>query len=223
MLNKNNLKNLQKSDPVKRNVEKGLEGQEMSPMDPPEAFEPPKVEEVPYEDMHPVLQGLMDEHKEIKKELDTFEEALHQIQKEGVTKEADKKLRNFFHFFDEVIVKHSQKEEKTFFELLHKRLIEKGEHSHGPTPTTSIDILEEDHTKILQLGAVIFNFLGLASRLPDQKSCVIVLDIALEQGKSLVELLRLHSFREDTIIFPLAHKYISKAEFDGMSEGSFSC
>lgn len=49
---------------------------------------------------------------------------------------------------------------------------------------------------------------------------MIVLDAALEQGKNLVELLRLHVFREDSIVFPLAHRLISTAEFDSLQAGA---
>jgi hemerythrin-like domain-containing protein len=47
-----------------------------------------------------------------------------------------------------------------------------------------------------------------------------LLDAALEQAKNLGELLRLHVFREDNIVFPLAHSLISRAEFDGMPTGA---
>ena len=40
------------------------------------------------------------------------------------------------------------------------------------------------------------------------------LDAAIEQGKALVELLKLHIFREDNVVLPMAHKYISQEEFD---------
>ena len=74
--------------------------------------------------------------------------------------------------------------------------------------------MEDDHLKAVQLAAVILNFMGLALRLKDEPSRLIVLDSALEQGKDLVELLRLHIFREDNIIFSAAHRLISKNEFD---------
>ena len=45
---------------------------------------------------------------------------------------------------------------------------------------------------------------------------MIVLDAALEQGKNLVELLRLHVFREDNVVFSLAHRLIATTEFDEM-------
>ena len=76
--------------------------------------------------------------------------------------------------------------------------------------------MEDEHAKAMQLAAVVVNFLGLVFRLPDERSGMIVLDAALEQGKNLIELLRLHVFREDNVVFPLAHQLISIAEFDEM-------
>jgi len=102
------------------------------------------------------------------------------------------------------------------FPLLRERLIASGEHGGGDVPTTAIEVMEDEHAKAMQLAAVVVNFLGLVFRLPDERSGMLVLDAALEQGKNLAELLRLHVFREDTIVFPLAHKLISPAEFDRM-------
>lgn len=77
-------------------------------------------------------------------------------------------------------------------------------------------MLEDDHIKMMQSASVTFNLMGLASRLPDPKSRAITIDAAVEQGKSLIELIRLHIFREDNILFPLADKYINAEEFAGM-------
>src|SRR3989338_3635678 len=144
-------------------------------------------------------------------ELKLFKETIFSIQKTGFTRELDCKLRHFFHFFDSDFVPHSQLEEAALFPLLGKRLIADGEHSPigagtSEVPTTAVDLMKADHLKAVQLAAVILNFLGLAFRLPDEKSRLIVLDTALEQGKNLVELLRLHIFREDNIVFALAHQ-----------------
>jgi hemerythrin-like domain-containing protein len=76
--------------------------------------------------------------------------------------------------------------------------------------------MQDEHAKALQLAAVVVNFLGLVFRLPDERSGMIVLDAALEQGKNLAELLRLHVFREDNVVFALAHRLISTADFDEM-------
>ncbi|MDP3980777.1 MAG: hypothetical protein Q8Q33_05125, partial [Chlamydiota bacterium] len=100
------------------------------------------------------------------------------------------------------------------FPILTKKLIETGEHSHGPNPTTAVDVMEDDHLKAIQLTAVIFNFFKLASQLGDPVSRNLVMDAAIEQSYQLIELLRLHIFREDTIIFPLAHQTIETQELN---------
>lgn len=213
-----NLKNLNNIDPLKRMVEKQTEQEEFSPMDPPDAYSPPNNEAVPYEEMPPFLQKLMNEHKVCSNELREFEEILTQIQKKGINKEVNNGLAEFFKLLDNKKLHHNTKEEKILFPLLNKRLLEKGEHSKGLFPKTAVDMLEDDHIKILQLAAITFNFFGLAARLPDHTSRIIVLDTAIEQGKALVELINLHIFREDTIVFSLAHKYITQSEFDEMEE-----
>lgn len=212
------LKTINKNDPLKRNVEKQMEQEEFSPMNPPDAYSPPNLEEIPYEEMHPFLQSFIDEHVKCKKEIDVFEETLLHIQQKGINRDIDSKLSHFFEFFDNNIVKHNQREDRYLFPFLQKRLLEKGEHGAGPTPVTSVDMLEDDHVKILQLAAVVFNFMGLAMRLPDQDSRLIVLDTAIEQGKVLIEQLRLHIFREDNIVFPQAHIHLSSSELDHLSE-----
>lgn len=203
-------------DPVRRPVEKEAGGSEFSPMDPPEAYAPPKKEDVPFEKLHPFLQELMEEHRVCEKEIGLFEQALHLVPEKGIVREVDAAFRRFFRFFDEVILQHQQKEEKALFPRLQQRLIEEGEHSHSPEKTTAIEMFEEDHVKIVQLVSVIFNFFGLVARLSDSQSRLLVLDVALEQGKSLIELLRLHLFREDHILIPLAHKHFSAGEFNEM-------
>ena len=86
----------------------------------------------------------------------------------------------------------------------------------GSISITATDLMQDEHAKALQLAVVVVNFLGLVFRLPDERSGMIVLDAALEQGKNLVELLRLHIFREDNVVFILAHRLISTAKFDEM-------
>jgi hemerythrin-like domain-containing protein len=188
-------------------------------MDPPDAYAPPSIEEVTYEEMPKFLQGLMDEHESIRIALESFEDILAQLREKGLTpdKSIDEGLRVFFNQLDDETVSHHQKEEKILFPLLHQRLIEKGEHSTGgETLITAVDMMEDDHIKLMQIAAVTFNYLGLAARLPDMRSRAIVLDAALEQGKALVELLRLHMFREDTVVFPLAVKHLSASELNEM-------
>jgi len=208
---------LNRIDPLRKQAERGLDsGNDLSPMDPPDAYAPPSLEPVPAEALHPFLRKFRDEHIPFMEELNDFEAAILAIQKTGYTKESDAKLRHFFHFFDHEFIPHSRREEASLFPLLRERLIAAGEHGKGSVPATAADLMEDEHAKAMQLAAVVVNFLGLVFRLPDERSGMIVLDAALEQGKNLVELLRLHVFREDNVVFSLAHRLISRAEFDEM-------
>jgi len=74
--------------------------------------------------------------------------------------------------------------------------------------------------KVTQLGALYLNFLGLGSRLEDKKSRDIVFELAYEQGKTIVETLRLHIYREDETLFLLAMKLISKEVLKEMGSSS---
>ena len=208
---------LHRLDPLKKQAERGLEAaQGLSPMDPPDAYAPSGIEPVPAESMHPFLRQFRDDHVPFMEELNAFEAAIVSIQKNGYAKESDAKLRHFFHYLDQEFTPHSRREEATLFPLLRERLIASGEHGSGSAPATATEVMEDEHAKAMQLAAVVVNFLGLVFRLPDERSAMVVLDAALEQGKNLVELLRLHVFREDNIVFPLAHRLISIAEFDEM-------
>ncbi|MCC6866850.1 MAG: hemerythrin domain-containing protein [Ignavibacteria bacterium] len=206
-----------KNDPIKRFVEKES-SDELSPMDPPDAYSPPALEKFEYEEFHPFIQKFLDEHKASLKQMDEFEQTLKSIQdgSNDSKPEISKSLSQFFSFIDSKLVLHNVKEEKILFPLLQKRLLENGEHSKGVFPKTGVDNLESEHVKLMQITSVCFNFFGLASRLPDADSRTIVLDLAIEQGKALIEYLRLHIFREDNVIFPLAQKFITEEEFDEM-------
>ena len=212
-----NIKKSDSTDPIKRLVKKES-SEELSPMDPPDAFSPPSLDDVEYEQMCDVLNKFMDEHKICIKRLDTFEDALNKIRKEGfgALKEVNSILADFFQFFDNNITKHNIKEEKILFPLLRQRYVETGEHSKGHAQTTAVDMLEDDHITFMQVAAITFNLLGLTGRLPDKASSLVVLDLALEQGKDLTEQLRLHIFREDKIVFPFAHKNLTKDEVTEM-------
>ncbi len=208
-----------KSDYIKRFVEKETDGDPIySPMDPPDAYKPPGMDPVPYEELHPVLQLFIDEHKNTMIRLEEFENTLLEIRKDGISKERNNKLGEFFQFLDDKIVIHNLKEERVLFPLLHDRLLEKGEHSTGEIPETAVDMLENDHIKTMQLVTLTFSLMGVSSRLTDPASRAVLVDMAVEQGKNLVELLRLHIFREENVVFPLAHKYLTAGDFAEMEK-----
>jgi hemerythrin-like domain-containing protein len=215
-----NLKDMQNQDALKRMVERQTDQEEYSPMNPPEAYEPPDIEAIPYEKMPPFLQKLMDDHQTYKEQLDIFDSILNQLKEKGLTADPkiDESLKIFFSFVDEMIVLHNLKEEKILFPLLQNRLIEKGEHGQGLNPQTAVDMLEDDHIKFMQIAAITFNFLGLSARLPDTASRAITMDAAIEQGKALIEMLRLHIFREDNVVFSSAVELITVDEFEEMEK-----
>ena len=212
---------LKHTDPLDRSAHRQTDAPEFSPMNPPDAYAPPATDEIPYEDMPTFLQKLMDDHKNFKQALDSFEEALGRLREQGLPRksgEVDEALSGFFSFLDETIVAHHTHEERILFPLLRERLLETGEHGVGNSPTTAVDIMDDDHARGMQLAAVAFNFLGLASRLPDERSRAIVLDAAIEQGNALIELMRLHMFREDTVVFSMAAKCLTPDELKRMQQ-----
>lgn len=211
---------LKKSDPLKVNAEKGLEGAESSPMDPPDAYGGAVIEDVPYEDMHPFLRGYMDDHRKAVGMIERFDKALSKFKEQQyrIDEGTNGEFHDFFEYFDDHLLDHNRREERKFFPLLHEKLVASGEHSIDKKPRTAIDLMEDDHVKFIQLGSLCFNLLGLASRLPDARSAGFVLDTSFNTGRELTELLRLHIHREDNILFPLAHKLITAEEFDRIAE-----
>ncbi len=208
---------LNRIDPLNKQAEiEPRLGDGLSPMDAPEAYAPPSIEPVPLAELHPFLRNIVEEHVPFLAEVDAFENTVISIRKEGYTREADNKLKHFFNFFDEEFISHNRREEATVFPLLRERLLSSGEHGVGDDPATAIDRMEDEHTKAAQLAAVILNFLGLAFRFPEEKTKLTILDAAIEQCQFLIELLRLHVFREDNVVIPLAHRLISRSELDEM-------
>ncbi len=200
------------NDSIKRFVEKDNDQEELSPMNPPDAYSPQNIEQVAYENMHPFLQKLIDEHLAFTKVLNEFEESLLKWKKNNwiFTDAINSGLKQFFNFFDEKVPLHNQKEEKKLFPLLQEKLIETGEHNSKDTSYTGISLMEDEHIKVAQAAAIVFNFLGLGSRLPDSRSKEITFEAAFEQGMAIVETMKLHIFREENILFPQAMKLISK-------------
>jgi hemerythrin-like domain-containing protein len=211
------LKNLNKQDPIKRMVERQDETEEFSPMDPPDAFQPPSLDKVKYEDMHPLIQSLMDEHKVCNEVIGAFENTLNALHTDGFSKNTLEGINDFFSFFDDSIIAHNRKEDDTIFADLNTILHEKEEFSTG-TEKTVVDLMEDDHIKMLQLAAISFNLFGLVTRISDQSSGMVILDLAVEQSKALIEMLKLHIFREDNVVFPIANNYLSTVVLDTMKK-----
>lgn len=187
---------------------------------------PTTVNKVAYEEMPELLKSFMDDHKQYEQELDKFEEALIRFKKQQwqMDEEMNKTFGHFFTFLDNQITEHNRREEQQLFPLLKQRFLESGEHSQknrymetgDEEPRTAVEVMEDEHLQLIQLSTLAFNFLGLAHRLPDINSQSMVSDLAFEQGRQIVEILRLHMKREDEILFPLACQLIEGEEFDQM-------
>lgn len=217
---KSHKKKLKEEDPIIVNVNKAEDTSELSAMDPPDAYDRDRVIGANYENMDTFIQELMDEHKEVIEKTKAFDEALIAFRDSGFrfTKELESNFNDFFVYFDEHILPHNRKEEKDYFRILHERLIEDGEHGNGLHPKTAIDIMEDDHVKFIQLGALSFNLLGLGTRLQDKDSIAMTFDLAFNTGRELAELLRLHIFREDETLFPLSQKLLTEEDFRIINE-----
>jgi len=211
---------LKENDPIIQNMEKVDNTEEFSPMSPPEAYDKDKAIGLDYKDASKILKTYMDDHSGVIKEVEKFEKALIEFKKKDFhfTKEINDTFNAFFVYFDNEILPHNRDEERNLFPILHKRLVESGEVGVGKNPDSAVDLMEDDHIKFIQLAALTFNFLGLASRLQDSNSRLLTYDIAYNTGKELVELIKLHIFREDNTLFPLAQKLLTNADFELISE-----
>ncbi|HMN24022.1 MAG: hemerythrin domain-containing protein [Ignavibacteriaceae bacterium] len=203
-------------DPIKRFAEKDTAGEELSPFDPPDAYDPQNIKPVPYEEMHPFLKKLIDEHEAFTKVLNTFESALMTWRNDNWVFNAtiDSGFKQFFSFMDEKVPLHNQKEEKNLFPILQIKLIESGEHNTKDPSFTGISLMEDEHIKVAQAAAIVFNFLGLGSRLPDKRSQQITFEAAYQQGMAIIETMKLHIFREENILFPQTMKLFNSKEFE---------
>lgn len=215
--NRENDKKIPKKQPVSKQDGRWLNDIENSPMDPHEEEGKLTMEK---EDISDAVKILMDEHSEVLKVIEEFEKGIVSYKKNGyiLKDEINESFSKFFKCLDDELYPHNRKEEKTLFPILNKRLIQAGEHSSGKKKLTAIDVMEDDHVKFIQLGALSFNLLGLSTRLVDDRSRIFVLDTAYDISRELVELLKLHIYREDETLFPLAQKYLSKEELETIHE-----
>jgi hemerythrin-like domain-containing protein len=192
-------------------------------MDPPDAYAPPGEtggDEADLEKRHPYLRALSEDHARLMEAMALLEDKLAKVGETGFTADADVAVMRFLETFDREFIPHSREEEARLFPLLDERLIADGEHSKGPVVTTAIDVMKDEHLKAVQLAAVVLNFVRVASVLPDERSARLMVDAALGELKKLVELLRLHIFREDGIVFAQAQGLITPAELDAIGHGS---
>ena len=215
------LKQTNQVDPLTRNVEHGLDEMKGStPFDPPSVYDEDKKGTVNFDAMPEALKELVEDHKVAIKKIEEFENALVQYKTTGyvLTKAINATFSDFFKYYDSNLLLHNEKEDKVLFPLLNEKLMATGEHSTGENPKTAIDVMEDDHVKFIQLGTLSFNLFGLATRIKDPQSRMFICDTAYDTSREFTELLRLHIYREDYTLFPLAQKLISEEEFAVIKE-----
>ncbi len=206
-------------DPLTKQPERGVEQAGLSPMDPPDAYHPPGLADSDPESFHPYLRLLMQEHTRLMTALEEVEGVLQAAKTEGFSRATDLALMRFLEVVDGEFIGHSQEEERLLFPLLHQRLIADGEHSRGGEGlTTAIDVMHAEHLKAVQHAAVTLNLIRLGVSLPEERSARVVIGAGLREAENLVELLRLHLFREDNIVFPAAQRLLSTEELEGLHE-----
>ncbi len=215
----NHLNALQEQDKLKRTVEKSIQDEGTSPMAPPDFFQPPsKIEEIAYEQLPKSIKKLVDEHHTALEYLKKFEISLITFKESGFkyTKELSVSFKDFFEFFDKHLIPHHQKEDKYLFPVLEKYFIHSGEHSKYMSNNkhdTPIDVMSDDHLKMMQVGSLIFNLLGIYVRIPDVVSRNLIADIIFNKGMELIDLLRIHIYQEENILFPQSVRFLSSEEF----------
>lgn len=220
-MNKTELAHLQKIDPVKKQGEVSDDdrGGKYSPLSPPEALTPPSNVKINYEELHPYLKELVDEHNGLKLVMGEFQLVLQDLGRtKNILGKNNKVVQNFFkHFMADFIV-HNQKEESVLFPILAKRFLEIGEHSKTAKPFTPIDILKNEHLEAMQVGAEARCTWELLQQVFDPASQTILLGSFLRKSNTLLEMMKLHIFREDDIVFSLAQKHLTQVQLDQMLE-----
>ncbi len=199
--------------PLKRHVNKEVEDLP-SPMDPPEAYAPSNVGEITAGELSAPLQSLIQDHEEFLKILTAFDRALVELKERAwkFTPEISAVLKRFFQWTDEEMPRHSRKEEKALFPILSEKFLASGEHSPGAQPVTPVDVMEADH-RTVELGVnLVFNLLGLAARIKDAEARDLLFEHAFHQGQEIVEVMKLHIYKENTTLFPLAQRLLSAEE-----------
>lgn len=220
-MNKEELARLQEVDPLKKQGEVSASdrGSQYSPLSPPEALTPPSNVKINYEDFHPYLKELVDEHNSLKAAMDVFKQTLDDLsQTKNILGKNHKMVQNFFKIFMSEFIIHNQKEENVLFPILAKRFLEVGEHSRTPHPITPIDILKNEHLEAMQVGAEARCTWESMQQLFDSSSQTILLGSFLRKSNTLLEMMKLHIFREDDIVFSLAQKLLTLEQLDQMLE-----
>lgn len=210
-------KELNRVDPLKKQEEVSAKdrGAGYSPLDPPGAYTPPSSIKVNYEDFHLLFKKFIDEHNQLKNEMNRFEELLKKLHRNfDLIIDLDDEVRNFYLYFNQEFSLHNKKEEKYLFPKLNQRFLEVGEHSKTKIPITPITVLEDEHILATRTAAQAEQTWFLLHEIFDKHAQKTLLVNFIEKSMELLEIVRLHIFREDDIVFSLAQKHLTEDELN---------
>ena len=135
-----------------------------------------------------VTEALSREHQEVLRQLDLFEEAIEKSDVEG--------LRGTLRFFDERIVLHRRKEEEILFPVVGRHIgLEFGPVAH---------MLEEHRIEKQRIEEI----REALTRWPDPHAREVI----RAAGYAILDLLRAHIMKEDSILFPMSEEVMSPEE-----------
>ena len=195
---------------IKRFYDKNSIGKSF-PFEPTNAYDHQNIARVEYENYHPFIKELIDEHKKMTLVLNNFEMSLidWRINDWEFKETINEKFKSFFTLIKEKVPIHNKKEDKVLLPLLNKKLIELCDQNFLNCELTGNDLIVDEHLKIEQAASIVFNLLDIGLSLFDKQSKEITFAAVFEQGLAIVETIKLHIYREENILFPQSMKLLN--------------
>lgn len=214
MIRSNGMKNekITKQQENKLSQEEKLN--QLSPMSPPNLDEiiiPKSLKKT--EQCH-LISKLKSEHIELISLIKKLQTSLTEIeQSKEIGREQAKVIASFLDYMSDDFIEHNEEEEKILFPILREVFIRIGETNNNfGAAYNPIDILESEHTQVMQLIAVINNNATLMRKMVEKTDRVTVLDSFIQHSKMALNILESHIVREDQIVFTLALNHLTQEE-----------
>jgi hemerythrin-like domain-containing protein len=156
---------------------------------------------------------LVECHDQILKHLQTFEDALNDLEQNGIHafKRERENIRETFGFFQADVALHTRDEEDGLFPLLEPKL-QRRPVLNPHFERTPIQAIEEQHRKAeaeTQRLEILHSKLGAES---DEARCVLLIAEFVKRGRVLIAFYREHIRGENEAIFPLAERILTGDE-----------
>lgn len=187
---------------------------QLSPMSPPNLDEiiiPKSLKKT--EQCH-LISKLKSEHIELISLIKKLQTSLTEIeQSKEIGREQAKVIASFLDYMSDDFIEHNEEEEKILFPILREVFIRIGETNNNfGAAYNPIDILESEHTQVMQLIAVINNNATLMRKMVEKTDRATVLDSFIQHSKMALNILESHIVREDQIVFTLALNHLTQEE-----------